>query len=120
MAVNDINIGLFEKDFSLLYQPIGKILIVGVDTADDFSRGVLPSFLNGSCLAMILPVVPIVDHIRVSQKNFLNTVIRGRIQDGKLNLNGLAANAFQGVGEKLGMAVNGNAYTENQETVLFT
>jgi len=33
--------------------------------------------------------------------------------DGKLNLNGLAPDAFQGVGQELGVAVNWNAYTEN-------
>jgi len=65
-------------------------------------------------------VVRIVDHIRVGRKNSLNTVIRSCIQDGKLNLNGLAPDAFQGVGQKLGVAVHWNAYTENQETGLFT
>ncbi len=57
VAVNDIDIGLMEKDFSYRCQRIGKIVIVGVKPADDFARGVLPSFLNGSCLAFIPPVV---------------------------------------------------------------
>ena len=120
MAVNDIDIGIIEKHFSDRSQRIGKIVIVGVEPADDFPGGVVPSFLNGSCLAIILTVVRIVDHIRVGRKNSLNTVIGSCIQDGKLNLNGLAPDAFQGVGQELGVAANWNADTENQETGLFT